>query len=124
MTPNEAIAKAAALRNKSDERYGWGDSYNGLADLREAYDTLLDAMPRWVRIELGCELPPVNEKVLVTYSAGNFGVGYRHGYGENVKLWYVHDKCVSNVTHWMPLPAGPEGEPCTRWCGSLATATG
>lgn len=74
-----------------------------LDGMNEANIALYGALPKWISVL--DEDPPVGKRVLVTYNfSGSLHI-------ETDKLlangsWLS----LGNVTHWMPLPKGPEEE--------------
>ncbi len=60
-------------------------------------------------------LPEANERVLVYHDDGmiRFGIN-KGGFADVVSTLYLqnnHRTCFSKVTHWMPLPEAPKGDP-------------
>ena len=83
------------------------------ADYCWGWNDAVDAMPKWISVE---ERLPEDEVVAANFAPGTYGYKeYILGYvrppsdTEPGGCYAINDyEVLHNVTHWLPLPPGPE----------------
>jgi hypothetical protein len=93
----------AAVREQCTQEYQW-------LDVDKTRAALLAAYPRWISVSE--RLPEENEKALTW----NAETGYQRYdvisyFLQNGEPVWMDDEYSRDVTHWMPLPSGPEAKP-------------
>ena len=110
MTTDELIKALTRMKSETGSLadslccFGCGREHNcgvhGCAVIREAIERLNER--RWISVKE--KLPEGGERVIVARKDGKVEQGYK-----NVGNWWrVYGTRVKTITHWMPMPSGPD----------------